>query len=408
MTEPHHHTHPVLTCARTVRSALVDVADLDPTFMPTRDKAAALLALREALAAAAALQAKLLASADDVAFDAGCRDAATWLAHETHDDVHAVRRSLQLGRSLESAALVSAVLAEGRIDVNKATIILRALDALPDEVSDELRDRAEATLVEQAATLSPKALARVARHLEAVVDPDAADVAEAKALLREERSAWETTTLRILDRFDGTSTISGIMPTATAQRLRTYVEASSQPRKLDGQAARPDQVLGRAFCDLLDHINPDTLPTHGGDATTVIITIPLTDLRNDLGAAAIGGIDSDQRISAAEARRLACTAHIIPAVLGSKSQILDLGRAQRLFTPTQRKALRTRHTTCQIHGCDIPSTWCDAHHTNPWSHGGRTDLTNALLVCGHHHRRLHDPRYQTTHQGTKVHLRLRR
>ena len=49
-----------------------------------------------------------------------------------------------------------------------------------------------------------------------------------------------------------------------------------------------------------------------------------------------------------------------------------------------------------------------AHHHNPWSHGGRTNLDNALLVCGHHHRRLHDARYQTTRTGNLVHLRLRR
>ncbi|BBH18166.1 HNH endonuclease [Nocardioides baekrokdamisoli] len=403
-----HHTHPVLACARTVRSALIDVADLDPTFMPTKDKAAALLAIREALASAASLQARLLAAADDVAFDAGARDVAAWLAHEAHDDVHAVRRSLQLGRSLESAPIVSAALAEGVIDVAKAGIIVRALDGLPSDVTAELRDRAEAALVDQAPTLSPKALSRVARHLEAVVDPDAADAAEAKALLREERSAWEKTSLRILDRYDGTSTISGVIPASAAQRLRTYVEAFTQPRKLDGETARADQLLGRAFCDLLEHINPATLPKHGGHATTVMVTVPLAVLRTDLGAASIGGLDSDQRLSAAEARRLACTAEIIPVVLGGRSQVLDLGRAQRLFTPAQRKALRTRHSTCQVQGCDVPSTWCDAHHEDPWSRGGRTDLNNALLVCGHHHRRLHDSRYQSTRNGRLLELHLRR
>lgn len=407
MTET-HHAHAVLVCARTVRSALIDVADLDPTFMPTKDKAAALLAIREVLAAAAGLQAKLLAAADDVAFGAGTRDAAAWLAHEAHDDIQVVRRSLQLGRSLESAPLVSAALAEGRIDVDKAKIILRALEELPDDVPAGLLDRAEAVLVDQAPSLSPKALARVARHLEAVVDPDTSDAAEARALLREERSAWQKTSLRILDRFDGTSRISGVIPASAGQRLRTYVEAFSQPRKLDGEAARADQLLGRAFCDLLEHVDPVTLPAHGGDATSVIVTIPLADLRADLGAAAIGGLDSDQRISAGEARRLACTAGIIPAVLGSKSHVLDLGRTRRLHSQAQRKALRSQYSTCQIDGCDIPSTWCDVHHETPWSHGGRTDLKNALLVCGHHHRRLHDARYQATRNGNLVRLSLRR
>lgn len=401
-------THPVLACARDIESALADVADLDPTFMPTKDKASALVALSKALAAASALHARLLASAGDVAMDHGARDAAGWLAAEEHGDYRTARRALELGRSLDSAPLVCAALSGGRIDVDKARVILRALDALPAEVTDELRDRAEAALVDQAAGLSPKALARVARHLEAVVDPDAADVAEAKALLREERSAWEQTSLRVVDRYDGTARITGVLPAASAQRLRTYLEAHAQPRKLEGERVRADQLAGRAFCDLLEQINPDRLPRHGGDATTVMVTVPLAQLRTELGAASMGGLDADHRVSAAEARRLACTAEIIPVILGTKSQVLDLGRSQRLFTPAQRKALRTRHSTCQVEGCDIPSTWCDAHHEDSWSRGGPTDLKNALLVCGHHHRRLHDTRYTSARAGDRIDLHLRR
>ncbi|BBH15797.1 HNH endonuclease [Nocardioides baekrokdamisoli] len=402
-----HDTHPVLACVRGIQTALTDIADLDPTFMPTKDKASALIVLSKALAAASALHARLLASAGDVAMDHGARDAAGWLAAEEYGDYRTVRRSLDLGRSLESAPVVLSALAEGRIDVDKAQIILRALDGLPADVPGELRDRAEVALVEQAAELPPKALARVARHLEAVVHPEAADAAEAKALLREERSAWEKTSLRILDRFDGTARITGVLPAVSAQRLRTYLEAHAQPRKHDGEHARSDQLAGQAFCDLLERINPDTVPRHGGDATVVMVTIPLADLRAELGAASIGGADSDHRISAAEARRLACTAEVIPAVLGGRSQVLDLGRAQRLFTPGQRKALRTRHSTCQVQGCDVPSTWCDAHHEDPWSRGGRTDLNNALLVCGHHHRRLHDTRYLAVKVGSQVQLHRR-
>ena len=287
-------------------------------------------------------------------------------------------------------------------------IIIRALDGLTAEASDELRDRAEAALVEQAAELSPKALARVARHLEAVVDPEAADAAEARALLREERSAWDKTSLRILDRCDGTARITGMLPAASAQRLRTYLEAYAQPRKVEGERVRADQLAGRALCDMVEHIDTDRLPRHGGDATTVMVTIPLADLRAEVGAAAIGGVDSDQRLSASEARRLACIAEIIPVVLGGRSQVLDLGRGQRLFSPAQRKALRARHATCQVEGCDIPSTWCDAHHEDPWSRGGHTELRNALLVCGHHHRRLHDQRYTANRAGDRIQLHLRR
>ena len=93
--------------------------------------------------------------------------------------------------------------------------------------------------------------------------------------------------------------------------------------------------------------------------------------------------------------RLACTAKILPAVLGGDSLPLDLGRAKRLFTPAQRKALLIRDQTCRAEGCDTPGTWCDAHHTDPWHTGGPTDLANAILLCSHHHHRVHDTGYRT-------------
>ena len=72
---------------------------------------------------------------------------------------------------------------------------------------------------------------------------------------------------------------------------------------------------------------------------------------------------------------------------------MDLGRTQRFFTEAQRVALTTRHTTCLADGCDRPYAWTDLHHREPWSQGGRTDLTKAEPLCGFHHHRIHDPSY---------------
>lgn len=93
-------------------------------------------------------------------------------------------------------------------------------------------------------------------------------------------------------------------------------------------------------------------------------------------------------ITSAHARRLACTAKILPAVLDGDSLPLDLGR--RLYTPTQRKALLVRDRTCRGEGCDVPGTWCEAHHLHPWHTGGHTDLADGVLFCSHHHHRAHE------------------
>jgi hypothetical protein len=82
-------------------------------------------------------------------------------------------------------------------------------------------------------------------------------------------------------------------------------------------------------------------------------------------------------------------------VLGGASEILDLGRSQRLFSPAQRKALRLRDRRCRAEGCTVPAAWCEAHHLRSWASGGSTDLAAGILFCSHHHHRAHDSRYAT-------------
>ena len=153
--------------------------------------------------------------------------------------------------------------------------------------------------------------------------------------------------------------------------------------------------LGSAFASFLEHLDPQRLPIHGGDATTVMVTIDLPSLAEQVGSAGVATID-DVPISAAAVRRLACTAKIIPVVLSGTSEILDMGRARRLFTRAQRKALRLLHQRCRARGCRVKATWCEAHHlSQPWATGGTTDLADGTLLCCHHHHRAHDSRYET-------------
>lgn len=69
---------------------------------------------------------------------------------------------------------------------------------------------------------------------------------------------------------------------------------------------------------------------------------------------------------------------------------LDLGRSTRLASPAQRRALRALYATCAIPGCEVRFDRCKLHHVVWWRHGGRTDLTNLLPVCAHHHGKIHD------------------
>ena len=143
---------------------------------------------------------------------------------------------------------------------------------------------------------------------------------------------------------------------------------------------------------LLELLDPDKLPEHGGEATTVMVTISLDQIRRDLAVAGLldpTGTTDEVDLSASQARRMACNAHIIPVVLGGKSEVLDLGRSRRLFTRKLRRAITARDGGCTAPGCTIPAPWCEAHHIEPWEHGGPTSTDNGVLLCNHHHHSVH-------------------
>jgi len=67
---------------------------------------------------------------------------------------------------------------------------------------------------------------------------------------------------------------------------------------------------------------------------------------------------------------------------------LAVGRAQRIATPAQRRALAVRDGGCVIPGCGVPAEACQVHHLNGWAAGGATDEANCVLLCWAHHRQV--------------------
>jgi hypothetical protein len=149
--------------------------------------------------------------------------------------------------------------------------------------------------------------------------------------------------------------------------------------------------LGQAFVAYLETRHTAGTPKAGGVAATIVVTMTLESL---LGTERAATLDTGERISASEARRLACEAGIIPAVLGGRSQVLDLGRKARFHTEPQRMAMMLRDGGCSAQGCDWPPGMCHAHHLTPWSRGGRTSVDDGVLLCPRHHTLAHDTRYQ--------------
>lgn len=94
--------------------------------------------------------------------------------------------------------------------------------------------------------------------------------------------------------------------------------------------------------------------------------------------------------------RLACDAVFHLLVRDHKGAVLHLGRATRLATPAQRRALAARDRGCIAPGCATPPALCEAHHVRWWRHAGGTDLDNLALVCIRHHSAIHTGHWQLT------------
>ncbi|GGV33471.1 HNH endonuclease [Paenarthrobacter nicotinovorans] len=98
-------------------------------------------------------------------------------------------------------------------------------------------------------------------------------------------------------------------------------------------------------------------------------------------------------------RKIACDADILPVLLGTDSQILDIGRTTRIFPPHIRKAITARDQGCAFPDCTLPAPWCEAHHITYWSQGGTTGTNNATLLCTHHHHLIHKEHWRITIQN---------
>jgi hypothetical protein len=193
------------------------------------------------------------------------------------------------------------------------------------------------------------------------------------------------------------------LPSLQAEMLRKHLMAIAAPRHraaTEGEVGAPVSRplrLGLAFMAYVERYPAKDVPKAGGVPATVVVTMTDRTLMGGVGSASL---DSGGRISAGEARRLACEAGIIPVVLGGASQVLDVGRKRRFHTESQRTAMGLRDGGCTAEGCDWPPGMCHAHHDRPWSGGGPTSVESGRLLCPRHHTLAHDTRYRMTMQPT--------
>lgn len=266
----------------------------------------------------------------------------------------------------------------GRLGNPMIDVIIGVLAQVP----PEHHESAEAHLLTFAAEAGHKQVAALGARILAHLAPDgpAPDDTEPaipprELFLRRKRTGvWE---------------LNGTFDDETGTRASALLDALAERRTSDdGPDHRTHpQRYGDAFSDAVNlALNSPDLPMQAGERAHVMVAVSLTDLQSGVGQATLGDTGT---MTAAEARIHACDAMIIPAVLGEKSEPLNLGRLRRLISAGLRRALFLRDRGCAFPGCHRPPRHCQGHHIRHWAEGAPTDLGNLVLMCAHHHRLLH-------------------
>jgi len=295
-----------------------------------------------------------------------------------------------LPRDLPSGAQVPPELPElrdavdaGTVGVDHTRTVIATMKGLPAALDPDTRDMARRALTTQAQLLEPRVFADFARQVALTCEPDGT---------LDERDPVDTVELTVGSRNTGTglTAVKGYLDDVGVELLAKAIDGLAAPRPgVDGTPdPRPAKVRrGQALIEVLRRfLDAGFAPTQGGERPHVTITMDLDALRGSLGTAML---EHGGPVTAAHARLLACDAMIIPAVLGSASQVLDIGTATRVFPAGIRRAITLRDRGCTFPGCDRPASWCDCHHVAHWADGGPTSYHNGVLLCPHHHREIH-------------------
>jgi hypothetical protein len=355
------------------------------------ERAAWLVGLRQLVDAAEAAFLDVLSSFDnhgDGQVLHGAQSTGAWLqgaAHLAPGDASERVRIARAGRCLLRGPV--AALAAGGVTYDQVRAIERSVRPLPDGV----RAEAVGVLTDLAQRVDAGRVRTAGRALRHTVDPDGA--------LDDARDQFDRRYLTLSPLLDGLTALDGLLDAEATAMLTAALAPFGVPSDPDDRrSAAQRRVDGLVEIAALA-MKSERLPTVSGAPARLELLVPLdalADPSRGVPGTVSGTPGGPGLLTPVTVRRLGCDAVVSRVVLGPGCVPVDLGRAQRLFSPAQRRALSVRDGGCRFPGCSRPPRYTDAHHRVSWTQGGATDLTNGLLLCRYHHRLVHEGGWSVT------------
>lgn len=317
----------------------------------------------------------------DAAGEAGADGAlttASWLRHTCHVDQKTAKSMVHTSRALRDLPVTTAALLAATISYPHAV----AIASLTRDAPIEAIASCEAEMVVVAERTTPAQLRSYLGFIRHAYAPD--------AVVRDEQDRYARRSFHLASSFERLDALSGWLDPEVGTALRIALEAKVGAPAEDDDRTR-SQRWHDAFGQLVhDWLARGDLPDVRGERPHLVVTVDYATLRGDAGAPA-ADLERHGPISGEAARRLACEAIVLRAILNGPSQVLDIGRATRVVPAGMRRALVLRDKGCIV--CGAPASWCEAHHVVHWVDGGHTRLGNLVLLCERHHRQHHEGKF---------------
>ncbi|GAA1912633.1 HNH endonuclease signature motif containing protein [Microbacterium aoyamense] len=225
----------------------------------------------------------------------------------------------------------------------------------------------------------------------AALDPDGAEPRERAAIHKRAFQLGAAT--------DHGVPVRGMLMPEVAAQFQRICDATLSPRvegvqfldseSLDAEVPVDPRTQGQKQHDVLAMAlgvaaSSELLPTIGGAAPTLVVTVREEDLASGKGSAHVEG--TTEPVAIASAQHVACSGAVQRIVFDNAGRIVALGTEERVFNRRQRRAIAARDGGCVIPGCGVPAGWCEVHHVTEHARGGPTHTDNGVLLCWHHHR----------------------
>jgi hypothetical protein len=297
----------------------------------------------------------------------GATSLIDWVAAKLRVRHNTASRLVAVSRRLLDLPLTTEQFANGELSFDQ-------VDALSGMATPD----SEADLLERATSISSAALDRIARRRRGLTREDERSVWERRRLVRQ----WNLDESEL--RFHGR------LPGAEGRMFDAAIDSRVDEIPPNPETGMFDPLQVRAADALTELAGTDG--QGGGPAPMTVFTDVAALTSDDRGHTEL---DNTAALSNRTAQRLACDA-ILESVLEEDGQVVGIGRRSRTVPGWLRRLVHERDGGhCQHPGCRN-TRWLQVHHIVSWAQGGLTDLDNLILLCGSHHRWVHERGWHIT------------